>query len=99
MFHKIIYSFIFLVIVISIPVSGQDKITLNYADSLVGKTVNGEQVREAIGNVSLTHNNVKITCNRVIQFYDQNKADLYGNVKVVQDTLSIFAPSGYLLRQ
>lgn len=72
----------------------QDKITLNYADSLVGKTINGEQVREAIGNVSLAQNNVKITCGRVVQFYDQNKAELYGNVKVVQDTMTIYAPSG-----
>lgn len=72
----------------------QDRITLNHADSLVGKTINGEQVREALGNVSMTHNNVQIYCNRVIQYYDQNKADLYGNVRVIQDTLSIIAPSG-----
>jgi lipopolysaccharide export system protein LptA len=77
-----------------LELQSQDKITLNYADSLVGKTINGEQVREAIGNVSLTHNNVRITCNRVIQYYDQNKAELFGNVHVVQDTLSIFAPAG-----
>lgn len=72
----------------------QDKITLNHADSLVGKTIDGEQVREAHGNVSMTHNNVQIYCSRVIQYYDQNKADLFGNVRVIQDTLSITAPSG-----
>lgn len=72
----------------------QDKITINHADSLVGKTVDGEQVREAIGNVSLTHNNLNITCNRVIQYFNQNKAELFGNVKVVQDTLTIYAPQG-----
>jgi lipopolysaccharide export system protein LptA len=72
----------------------QDKITLNYADSLIGKTINGEQVREAIGNVSLAHNDVKITCGRVIQFFNQNKAELYGSVKVVKDTLTIYAPNG-----
>ncbi len=72
----------------------QDKITINHADSLVGKTIDGEQVREALGNVSLTHNNVNITCNRVIQYYNLNKADLFGNVKVVQDTLTILAPQG-----
>jgi lipopolysaccharide assembly outer membrane protein LptD (OstA) len=83
-----------LAIAITQYVFAQDKITLNYADSLVGKTVNGEQVREAIGNVSLTHNNVKINCNRVLQFYDQNKAELYGNVKVVKDTVTITAPTG-----
>lgn len=72
----------------------QDKIKLNHADSLVGKTVNGEQIREATGNVSLTHNNVNITCNRVIQYFDQNKAELYGNVRVVKDTVTITAPTG-----
>lgn len=83
-----------LIVFVTLNLYGQDKITLNYADSLVGKTLNGEQVREAIGNVSLTHNNVKITCNRVIQYFDQNRAELYGNVKVVQDTLTILAPAG-----
>src|SRR5688572_15363669 len=72
----------------------QDKITLNHADSLVGKTINGEQVREATGNVSMTHNNVQITCNRVLQYYDQNKAELFGNVRVVKDTVTITAPTG-----
>lgn len=92
---KFKFSIIVLTLFIRIPdVFSQDKITLNHADSLIGRTIDGEQVREAIGNVSMTHNNVKINCNRVIQYYNQNKADLYGNVNVVQDTLSIFAPSG-----
>lgn len=75
-------------------VYSQDKITINHADSLVGRIIEGEQVREAIGNVSLSHNNIKINCTRVIQYFNQNKADLYGNVRVVQDTLSISAPQG-----
>lgn len=91
-----VIKILILVILILIPgfIYSQDKITLNYADSLVGKTINGEQVREAIGNVSLTHNNVKITCNRVLQYYDQNKAELFGNVRVVKDTVTITAPNG-----
>ena len=78
----------------AVVANAQDKITLNYADSLIGKTVNGEQVREAIGNVSLTQNNVKITCGRVVQYFADNKAELYNNVKVVKDTLTIIAPMG-----
>lgn len=85
---------VFIFLIFAIHINAQDKITINHADSLVGKTIDGEQVREAVGNVSLSHNNVHITCNRVIQYFNQNKADLYGNVKVVQDTLSIFAPQG-----
>src|SRR5689334_22073242 len=72
----------------------QDRITINHADSLVGRTVDGKPVREAIGNVSLTHNNVRITCNHVIQYLDENKAELSGNVRVVQDTVTITAPNG-----
>ncbi len=83
-----------LVTVFAAALYGQDKITINHADSLVGKVIDGEQVREAVGNVSLTHNNLNITCSRVIQYFNQNKADLFGNVKVVQDTLTIFAPQG-----
>src|SRR5689334_2673898 len=79
---------------ILLTVKAQDKITINHADSLVGKTIDGEQVREATGNVSLTHNNLNITCNRVIQYFNQNKAELFGNVKVTQDTLTIYAPQG-----
>lgn len=90
---KYIFAVLFCFLAIQ-AIYGQDKITLNYADSLVGKTINGEQVREAIGNVSLTHNDVKITCNRVLQYYDQNKAELYGNVRVVKDTVTITAPTG-----
>ncbi|HMQ79901.1 MAG TPA: OstA-like protein [Ignavibacteria bacterium] len=82
------------IVFLTFTLYGQDKITINHADSLVGKTIDGEQVREAVGNVSLTHNNVNITCSRVIQYYNLNKADLYGNVKVVQDTLTILAPQG-----
>ncbi|NOS86427.1 MAG: hypothetical protein HOP31_14920 [Ignavibacteria bacterium] len=91
---KHFYVNIILLIISANILFAQDKITINHADSLVGKTVDGEQVREAVGNVSLTHNNLNITCNRVIQYYNLNKADLFGNVKVVQDTLTILAPQG-----
>jgi lipopolysaccharide export system protein LptA len=79
---------------INAVVISQDKITLNYADSLSVKIVKGEQVREAIGNVSITHNRINITCSRVIQYFSDNKAELFGNVKVIADTLIITAPYG-----
>ncbi|MGA2669156.1 MAG: OstA-like protein [Ignavibacteria bacterium] len=82
-----------MILLTSLPYS-QDKITLNYADSLIGKTINGQQVREAIGNVSLAQNDVKITCGRVVQYFAENKAELYTNVKVVKDTMTITAPMG-----
>ncbi len=85
---------IFIGVLFCVNVLSQDKITLNHADSLIGKVENGEQIREAIGNVSLVHNNVSINCNRVVQYFNQNKAELFGNVKVVKDTVTILAPVG-----
>jgi lipopolysaccharide assembly outer membrane protein LptD (OstA) len=92
-FYKILFTVIILCITI-IKSNAQEKITINHADSLVGKAINGEQVREANGNVSLTQGDVHITASRVIQFFDQNKAELYGNVHVVKDTLNIYCPTG-----
>lgn len=69
----------------------QEKIELKSADKLVGSTINGLSVREAIGNVYLTHKNIKVYCNSAIQYIDINKVELKGNVRIFQDTLSLFA--------
>ena len=92
--QSIIFPLIFLLVLLSQMSFTQEKIILNHADSLIGKSINGEQVREAIGNVSLSQSDVRISCSRVLQYLDKNKAELYGNVKVLRDTLSIYAPSG-----
>jgi lipopolysaccharide export system protein LptA len=93
--NKLTYKISIVLFLLNIAcIYSQDKITINHADSLIGKVINGEQVREALGNVSLSQNNVKITANRVIQYTDQNKAELYGNVHIVKDTLNIYAPTG-----
>jgi len=87
-------SFLFLLTPFARNTLSQDKITLNHADSLIGRVIDGHQVREAVGNVELTHGSVKIYCSRVLQYTDMNKAELYGNVRMYKDTLSIFAPVG-----
>ncbi len=69
---------------------GQDKIELKYSDKLTGRTENGQTIREAIGNVHLIHGNVKVYCNRALQYIDANKVELTGDVKIFQDTLSLF---------
>jgi lipopolysaccharide export system protein LptA len=64
-------------------------------DSLVGKIINGESVREVIGNVVLTQGNIKITCDYATQFLASNNAILERNVVVTQDTLTIYTDKGY----
>lgn len=58
-------------------------------DSLKGKTVNGESVREVIGNVVITQEDVRITCNKAVQFLQSNAAELIGNVIITQDSVVI----------
>lgn len=55
----------------------------------IGKTVNGEMVREFVGNVVLTQGNIRVTCDQAIQYISRNDAELIGNVVATQDTLTI----------
>lgn len=64
-------------------------------DSLVGKMVNGESIREVHGNVILTQGNVRITCTKAIQYIARNEAELIGKVVVKQDSVIINTDVGY----
>jgi lipopolysaccharide export system protein LptA len=64
-------------------------------DSLLGKVINGESVREIYGNVVLTQGNVVITCDEAVQYIARNDAILKGNVVARQDSLTITTPEGF----
>ncbi|MCB0747199.1 MAG: hypothetical protein KDC90_07005, partial [Ignavibacteriae bacterium] len=49
-------------------------------DSLKGKLVSGENIREVIGNVIIIQDDIKITCSKAIQYLAKNSALLIGNV-------------------
>lgn len=72
----------------------KDMIIVN-GDSLVGRTVNGESIREVHGNVVLTQGNVRITCSKAIQYIARNEAELIGKVVVKQDSVIINTDVGY----
>jgi lipopolysaccharide export system protein LptA len=57
--------------------------------------INGESIREVSGNVILTQGNVKVTCNKAIQYIARNDAELIGNVVVTQDSLTIKTDRGF----
>jgi len=73
----------------------QDNLIVIVGDSLKGMVVNGESIREVIGNVVLTQGNVKVTCNKAVQYISRNDAELIGNVIVTQDTLTIKTERGF----
>ena len=64
-------------------------------DSLIGKTLNGESIREIYGNVILTQGNVVVTCDKAIQYIARNDAILVGNVIAKQDSLTITTDEGF----
>ena len=78
----------------------QSKIVeLRHADILNGKTINGEDVRELIGKVHFVQiaaegGLVKVWSDTALQYMIQNKYELYGNVKVVQDSITIRSSKG-----
>ena len=73
----------------------EDETMTVIGDSLRGKVIDGESVREVIGNVVLTQGNVVVTCNRAIQYLSKNEAELIGNVVAVQDSLILNTEKGF----
>jgi len=73
----------------------QDRVVvLENADSLVGLVINGQDVRELIGNVRLAQGNVRISCDRALQFIKSGTVNLHGNVVVTDDSLMLTSPRG-----
>lgn len=84
---------IFLFVIVAVACSGivtaQEKIELKNAKELTGKIVDGQNVREAKGDVEFVQGNVKVYCNNAIQYITSNMVELTGNVKIYQDTLTL----------
>jgi lipopolysaccharide export system protein LptA len=73
----------------------EDEKIIVIGDSLVGKIVDGESIREVNGNVKLKQGNVTVTCNKAIQYILRNEAELLGNVIATQDSLTLKTETGY----
>jgi lipopolysaccharide export system protein LptA len=74
-------------------------IELRSAERLEGKIINGEEVRELTGKVHFVQPTaegglVKVWCDRALRYMTQNKIELYGNVKVVRDSVTIHSKEG-----
>ncbi|NOX18696.1 MAG: LPS export ABC transporter periplasmic protein LptC [Chlorobi bacterium] len=74
--------------------SGEDQLVV-IGKSLKGKVVDGEKLREVIGDVIITHGAVTITCDTAVQHLERNEIELKGNVVAKKDTVTLFTPHGY----
>lgn len=89
------YLLFILLSALTVKAQQQEEIITVVGDSLVGKFVDGESIREVYGNVVLTQGNVVIHCDQAVQFISRNDAELIGNVVVTQDSITITTPRGF----
>lgn len=92
---------IFLIVLIYGNVFSQSGkvIELRSTDELSVRSVGEEEVREFKGNVhfvqpSQSGGMVMVWCDQAIQYLRQNKIDLFGNVKVVRDSVTMTSQRG-----
>jgi lipopolysaccharide export system protein LptA len=78
---------------------GSRVIILENADSLIGKIVDGERARELIGNVRFRQENVRVSCDRALQYLETGKVILDGNMVVKDDSVVMRAPRGVYHRE
>jgi hypothetical protein len=81
------------------PAQQSKIIELRSADTLKGRTIKGEDVRELIGRVHFDQiasegGLVNVWCDRALRFMKQNIIELYGNVKVIRDSVTIRSKEG-----
>jgi lipopolysaccharide export system protein LptA len=75
-----------------IHAQGGNSVILRRGDSF---NVIDEKIREVIGNVEFQQGNVFVSCDKAIQYLAANRVELRGNVRVIQDTVTLTAPHGF----
>ncbi len=69
-------------------------IVLNHADTLWGGVIDGASVRKLIGHVSISQENVLITCDTAVQFLAAGFLELTGHMVIHDGSTTLRAPRG-----
>jgi lipopolysaccharide export system protein LptA len=71
-------------------VSAQEQpVRLIHADSLIGYSAGGESFRNLVGHVTMQQGNAVMNCDRAVQNVSRDVVDLYGDVRIEDDTLTL----------
>jgi LPS export ABC transporter protein LptC len=70
-------------------IAQEQTVHLIHADSLVGYNSGGDNFRDLIGHVVMQQGGTVLNCDRAVQNTTRDIVDLYGNVKVEDDTLTL----------
>lgn len=74
-------------------------VILDHADSLIGMVIDGQQVRELIGNVRIRQGQTTIACDRALEYRETGTVFLNGHVVLTDDSVTIRAPRGTFYRE
>lgn len=92
---KNLYSFIMIFGFVAVLSAQQEQVILENANIFSGKRLEtGEDVRQLEGNVKFRQGDVRVWCDKAIQYMKSNEIELQGNVKIVRDTLTLTARKG-----
>jgi len=77
---------------------GSKLIEVKSADVLNVRTIAGQEVRELIGHVHIIQSSpgelVKIWCDSALRYMETNKIELFGDVKLVRDSVTLTSSEG-----
>lgn len=90
---RTIFTIVIFYFLLSSYIFAQERVTI-VGDSLIGGKIDGESIREVIGNVVITQGDVTVTCREAVQFINRNEFELTGNIVAVQDTITLFTEKG-----
>lgn len=85
---KVFFSLLFLLLT-SVALQAQDKIELIQAESLESGSKDGVRFNRLIGNVQLKQKDTFLYCDSAHLYKDRNFVDIFSNVRVVQNALTI----------
>ncbi|HET9137264.1 MAG TPA: OstA-like protein [Candidatus Kapabacteria bacterium] len=85
------YAIVILLFLSSSTFAQHDPVQVK-ADSLANSTKSGEEVKVLIGNFQFYQGSLTGKAERAIQYPQRNVVELFGNVVIRQDTLSLTAP-------
>ena len=72
----------------------KNKIILQHADTIEGGEGESGSYRSVNGNVVLLHNNITLKCDRAINYEQERKIVLTGNVFMTDNTVEIYGENG-----
>lgn len=91
--HDRIKNILFLIILLSATtLCAKQPVILQNADSLIGISSENYNVRNFIGNVSFAQGEITLKCDTAIQYIEQNRVELMGNVIINRNNIEIRSP-------